>query len=408
VGSDAYGVFLLDADTQQVTPILYNVNAIKGQDFTQVYTLYLDSQGSLWIGTRYNGLIRYDMATGTRERFYYASNDPYGISSNNILLIMHASGGQLWVGTANGLNLLESDSKHFRHFDEKDGLANNFVNGILEDDQRRLWLSTNKGLTRFDPVNGQFKNYDQQDGLQSNEFNSGAYFKSRDGALYFGGVNGFNVFNPDEIDINHYVPIIAITSLTQGGENINLQGATNRLQTIVLQWPNNYFEFEFTSLNFIQAEKNQYAYKLENFDKGWNKADNRPYGKYTNLPGGDYLLQVKGSNNDGVWNETGAAIKIHVISPIWETNWFRLGTIFLALVGVLAGYQLRLRGIQNQSRLLAAQVAERTEEIEKRHQIDEGFLEILVRLNSDQSLQESLAFIARQTHRLAKADLAAS
>jgi ligand-binding sensor domain-containing protein/signal transduction histidine kinase len=405
VGSDAYGAFLLEPGSQLVKPILYNVNAIKGQDFTQVYALLQDPQGSLWIGTRYNGLIRYDMATGTREKFYYASNDPYGISSNNILSILRDSGGQLWVGTANGLNLLESDGKHFRHFDEKDGLANNFVNGILEDDQGCLWLSTNKGLTRFDPANGQFKNYDQQDGLQSNEFNSGAYFKSGDGTLYFGGVNGFNVFDPDEIDINHYIPNIAITSLTQGGENISSRGTTNRLQTIVLQWPNNYFEFEFTSLNFIEAEQNQYAYKLENFDKDWNRVDNRPYGKYTNLPGGDYLLQVKGSNNDGVWNETGSTIKIHVIPPIWEANWFRLGAIFLALAGVLAGYQLRLRGIQNQSRLLAAQVAERTEEIEKRHQIDEGFREILVRLNSDQSLQESLAFIARQTHRLAKADL---
>jgi ligand-binding sensor domain-containing protein/signal transduction histidine kinase len=405
VGSDAYGVFLLDPGSLQVKPILYNVNAIKGQDFTQVYALYQDPQGSLWIGTRYNGLIRYDMATGTREKFYYASNDPFGISSNNILSIMRDSGGQLWVGTANGLNLLERDGKHFRHFDEKDGLANNFVNGILEDDQGRLWLSTNKGLTRFDPAKGQFKIYDQQDGLQSNEFNGGAYFKSRDGALFFGGVNGFNVFDPDEIDINHYIPNIAITSLTQGGENLSLQGATNRPQAIVLQWPNNYFEFEFTSLNFIEAEQNQYAYKLENFDKDWNKVDNRPYGKYTNLPGGDYLLQVKGSNNDGVWNETGATIKIHVIPPIWEANWFRLGAIALVLAGVLAGYQLRLRGIQNQSRLLAAQVAERTKEIEKRHQIDEGFREILVRLNSDQSLQESLAFIARQTYRLAKADL---
>lgn len=405
VGSDAYGAFRLDPANQQVTPILYNLNAIKGQEFTLVYDLYMDPNGSLWIGTRYNGLIRYDMATGTREKFYYTSNDPGGISSNNILSILRDSTGRLWVGTANGLNLLENDGKHFRLFNEKDGLANNFINGILEDDQGRLWLSTNKGLTRFDPQADQFKNYDQQDGLQSNEFNSGAFFKGSDGALYFGGVNGFNAFYPDEIDINHSIPNIALTSVTQGGENIDMQSAPDRLQTITLQWPNNYFEFEFTSLNFIESDENQYAYKLENFDKSWNYVGHRAYGKYTNLPGGDYQLQVKGSNNDGVWNETGTTIHIHVIPPFWETNWFRFGAIVLTLAGIFIGYQIRLRGIQNQSRLLAAQVAERTKEIEKRHQIDEGFREILVRLNSDQSLQESLTFIARQTHRLAKADL---
>jgi ligand-binding sensor domain-containing protein/signal transduction histidine kinase len=405
VGSDSYGAFRLDPGNRLASPILYNVHAIKGQDFTLVSALYMDPNGSLWIGTRYNGLIRYDMATGTREKFYYTSDDPYSLSSNNILSILRDTSGRLWIGTANGLDLLENDGKHFHHYDEKDGLANNFINGILEDSQGRLWLSSYKGLSRFDPADGQVKNYDQQDGLQSNEFNPGAFFKSSDGALYFGGVHGFNVFYPDEIEINQYIPNIAFTSLTQGGESIALDSSPSRSQNITLQWPNNYFEFEFTSLNFIEFEKNQYAYKLENFDKDWNWVDNRPYGKYTNLPGGDYMLQVKGSNNDGVWNETGAKMEIHVVPPFWETTWFRFGAIFLALMGIFAGYQVRLRGIQNQSRLLAAQVAEQTREIEKRHQIDEGFREILVRLNSDQSLQESLAFITHQTHRLAKADL---
>jgi ligand-binding sensor domain-containing protein/signal transduction histidine kinase len=404
VGSDSYGAFRLNQNSGQVTTILYDFNAALRRDFTLVRALYQEPHNNLWIGTRYNGLIRYDPITGAREKFFYNPNDPYSISSNNILSILRDSSGRLWVGTTNGLNRLKSDGKNFQHYDEKDGLANNVIYGILEDDQGCLWLSTNKGLTRFDLVNGQFKNYNQQDGLQSNEFINGTYFKSNDGVLYFGGIDGFNAFYPEAIDINHYVPNIALTSLTQGGERIGSEQDVNHLQTVTLQWPNNYFEFEYSSLNFIEAEQNQYAYKLENFDKDWNWVNNRRYGKYTNLPGGDYLLRIKGSNNDGVWNETGATLKIHVIPPLWETNWFRFGAFFLALVGIFVGYQVRLRSIQNQSTLLAAQVADRTREIEKRHQIDEGFREILVRLNSDQSLQESLAFIARQAHRLAKAD----
>ncbi|NJN54350.1 MAG: hypothetical protein HC804_06075 [Anaerolineae bacterium] len=179
--------------------------------------------------------------------------------------------------------------------------------------------------------------------------------------------------------------------------------AADSVTAVTLHWPHNFFEFEFAALNFAQTDKNQYAYRLEGWEEAWNYVGARPFGRYTNLPGGSYVLRLKGSNSDGVWNEVGSSILITITPPFWQTWWFR-GLTAVLLLAVLVGVsRLRLTAVQRRNRQLQQQVAERNQalaqrtlELERRRKIAEGLREILVRLNGNHALDDSLHYIAHQ------------
>jgi signal transduction histidine kinase len=194
--------------------------------------------------------------------------------------------------------------------------------------------------------------------------------------MLFGGLNGLNAFYPDRVRDNPYVPPVVLTSLRQNGEAVQLRTAVEHVEEVQFRWPDNGFEFEFAALSFVQPEKNQYAYMLEGFDKSWVDVGSRPHGRYTNLPGGTYVLRIKGSNNDGVWNEEGSSLTIRIVPPFWATLWFR-AIVMLALVGVaISSYWLRVRSIEARSRELETQVEQRTaelrQEMEQRMQVEEA------------------------------------
>jgi signal transduction histidine kinase len=230
-----------------------------------------------------------------------------------------------------------------------------------------LWLSTNKGLSRFDPQSETFRNYGVSDGLQGYEF-SRACYKGRWGEMFFGGMNGFNAFYPAEVQDNLYVPPVVLTSLTQGGEAVDLERALEEVTHVTFRWPKNFFEFEFAALSYVQPEKNRYAYKLEGFDEAWNYIGTRRFGRYTNLEGGTYTLRLNASNNDGVWNETGAVIRVTIVPPLWKAWWFRAGIVLLLGAVLVAGYRVRVRSIAARTHELESQVEARTSEIECRRQ----------------------------------------
>ncbi len=346
-----------------------------------IWSIYEDSAGVLWIGTG-NGLNKLIYPANTRDmvnvyaegydtraefiHYQHDPNNPRSISHNVILSIYEDHNGTLWVGTGEGLNKFDRATETFTYYKEKDGLPNNVVYGILEDEQGYLWLSTNKGLSKFDTKTEKFRNYGVSDGLQGYEF-SRACFKSPSGEMFFGGINGFNAFYPSEVRDNPYVPPIVLTLLTQSGD-IPTHKAVESLSEITLYWPNNLFEFEFAALSYTQPEKNQYAYKLEGFEDSWNYVGTRRFGRYTNLPGGTYTLRIKGSNNDGVWNEVGTQLTITVIPPVWETWWFRTSAVLILVLGLLSGYRFRIKNIAARNLELKSQVQERTQEIEQRRQ----------------------------------------
>jgi signal transduction histidine kinase len=181
--------------------------------------------------------------------------------------------------------------------------------------------------------------------------------------MFFGGIDGLNAFYPGEVKENLTVPPLVLTALTQGGAALDVDTAVNNISEITLNWPSNFFEFEFAALSYANPEENEYAYKLEGLDEDWVRVGNRNYGRYTNLPSGTYTLRLIGSNNDGIWNEEGASLKVTIVPPFWATWWFR-GVVFLAVLGtIFGGYRLRVRSLEARSRELESRFEQRTAEL---------------------------------------------
>lgn len=326
-----------------------------------VWSIHEDQSGSLWIGTWGGGLNKLipNENAGDSPVFRHYTSDPdnrKSLSNNRVLSIYEDHTGVLWIGTAFGLNkLVPSENAGspptFIHYTEQNGLPNDVIYGILEDNQGNLWLSTNKGLSKFNPQSGTFKNYDTRDGLQSDEFNVGAYHKSRNGEMFFGGVNGFNAFYPDQVEDNPHVPPIVITAVKRFDEIVKRDiSATDEIN---LSYKDKYLTLEFVALHYTIPEKNQYAYRMEGFDEDWIYAGTRRVASYTNLDPGNYVFKVRGSNNDGVWNEDGVSMRITITPPPWQTWWaYMLYAIFV--VGALYGirrYELNRIRLKNQLKL---------------------------------------------------------
>jgi ligand-binding sensor domain-containing protein/signal transduction histidine kinase len=351
--------------------------------------------GVLWIGTVGGGLNRFDRVTRHFSHYRHNPNDTASLSNDRVLCIGEDYRNRLYVGTwGGGLDRLDRVSQRFTHFREKDGLANDVVYGIVEDNLTYLWLSTNRGLSRFTPSSEKFRNYDVSDGLQSNEFSPGAYHMGPSGVVYFGGINGFNAFYPPQVKDNPYPPPIVITAFKKLDQTVMTNIASDC--EIELSYTDNFVAFEFAALDYTAPHKNQYLYRLEGFDPHWISAGTRRYQSYSNLQAGEYVFRVKGSNNDGIWNREGLAIYLSVRPPIWQAWWFRGALAALLVSSVLVGYRLRVKSIQARTRELERQVDERTYETERRRLVAEGLREIMVILNSNRSLKESLDYIASQ------------
>ena len=380
--------------------IHYKSNAKDPNSLSNNYirTLYEDRSGLLWIGTQ-NGLNAFNHATNSFRRYLHDENIPTSLSNNRVVTILETSDNSLWIGTLlGGLNRFDRETETFSVYTEKQGLPSDTIYGILADRSGFLWVSTNRGLSRFDPRTDTFRNYDRRDGLQSFEFNPGAYFQSNDGRMYFGGIQGFNYFDPMHVQDNPLAPPVIITAFNKFNQTERKDLRPG--EKITLNYQENFISFEFAALDYSAPDKNQYEYMLEGFDKDWIKAGDRRYASYTNLRGGHYVFHVKGSNQDGVWNEVGANVEITVIPPIWENWWFQ-GSVGLILLSIAFGvYRLRVMSMQAQTRQLEEQVKERTQEIERRREVAEGLREILAILNTNRSLKESLDAIVVQIGRL--------
>ena len=366
-----------------------------GDDFVRV--VHEDRSGKLWAGTD-GGLSYQDRETGEWHIYRHDVNDPNSLSHNWVRSIHEDRTGTLWIGTlGGGLNRFDPQQETFIHYGEKDGLVSDQVLQILEDDRGFLWLGTANGLSKFDPQSEIFTNQGADRRLPITNIN--AALKSPNGEMFFGGVNGLVSFFPNQIRDNSYVPPVVLTFLQQQGRKMDLADAPENTKEIMLRWPDNSFEFEFAALSFGQPERNQHAYMLEGFDEGWLFSRS---GRYTNLPGGTYTLRLKGSNNDGVWNEAGTSIEVVVVPPIWETFWFQGAMVLILVAAAYGGYRLRVRGLQARSHELERQVENRTAELTDAN--IRLYQEIEEREHAEEELaqQKAEAAVVEERNRLAR------
>ncbi|RCR67204.1 ligand-binding sensor domain-containing protein [Larkinella punicea] len=334
--------------------------ALKAIETYTIRLMYVDPQQNLWLGTLGHGLIRYEEKTKKTVSF----DDKNGLTCANIRSML-ADGNTIWVGTDCGLFAIDRLTLRVkRHFSDQTNpvsfrLPNNVIYGILKDNQGFLWLSSNLGLTRFSPTQGVLKNYDLKDGLQSNEFNTNVCYRHPDGTLFFGGINGINFFKPDQLRKNTVVPSVRITNVMV----LDSVYPPNQ-KKLTLRYNQNFIDIEFAALNYSNTEKNRYQYQLDGIDPDWVLSQHRRVAHYTNLPPGNYVFRVKGSNDDGVWNETGASLIIVIEPPFWATLWFRLGLMALLLAGLYGVYRYRITDLKSrQAHELAVSI--RTQELER-------------------------------------------
>ncbi|HJS73657.1 MAG TPA: triple tyrosine motif-containing protein, partial [Vicinamibacteria bacterium] len=352
-----------------------------------VYSLYKDRGGGLWVGTG-NGLNAYDRGCDCFTRYVFRMDGKGSMTDKAALSILEDRDGNVWVGTFVGLNVLDRETGTFAHFTERDGLPNDVVYGILEDESGGLWLSTNRGISNFDPKNRTFRNFDVKDGLQDNEFLFGSYYRNPVGEMFFGGTHGFNAFFPRRIAPNPHVPEVVITDFHVISDSQTLESRRYPRELPLDAGPfrlshrDRVISFEFAALDFSAPEKNQYAYRLEGFEKDYVPAKDHRIATYTNLPAGDYTFHVKGSNDNGVWNEEGAKVRFTVVPPFWATAWFKALVAALAVGAAFFGYAARIRTLNRRRAELECEVAERTRELsEKKNELEE----LLRRLQTTQS-----------------------
>jgi len=321
-----------------------------------VVTLYMDFNCTLWIGTAGCGLYKYDTKQNVIVNYRDDGESENGISDSYIYSIVVDSNNNTWVGTENGgLNMLKQNCKDFRKFVPE---INSPMESMVLDDSGNLWISTMKGILKFDTKNLTFSSFTESDGLLEDGYNYQSFYKSGDGIIYFGGKNGITYFNPMEIKTNPHIPNIALSdfqifyeSVKPSPENPFLKKSISYAKEITLTHKESVITFEFAALIFNNPKMNQYAYKMEGFDEDWVYCGTRRTATYTNLDPGEYIFRVKGSNNDGLWNEEGTSIKVIITPPWYKTVLFK-GLVGLSVIGSIGSfYRKRIQKLNKEKSL---------------------------------------------------------
>ncbi|MCU6778998.1 hybrid sensor histidine kinase/response regulator transcription factor [Phocaeicola fibrisolvens] len=377
IGTYSNGIQILNTQTGQIR----NYNVSDGLDESSIYSIFKDSQGRIWTGSM-SGLCLYDsqqhhfsfikdlnaliieitedakgnlwIATQGKGVFKYSPQNqvwekyaqPQGLNCTNINHLCINRENELWAATSEGLYLYNSQKKKFIHQPLK--IPNECINAILEGEDC-LWLTTAKGLVKYTPATGATQIFTKSDGLQSEAFIMASALKTRNGEFYIGSINGFNTFYPHLLKLNTQKPNVVLTGLEIFNKKIETQQggilpeAIDHLKEIHLPYKDNVITLTYAALSYCTPEKNQYAYILEGFDKGWNYVGSQHSTTYTNLPPGTYTFRVKASNNDNVWNEEGTSIRIIIHPPFYFSLPFKIGyfLLFILAIGLLLRYVVR-------------------------------------------------------------------
>jgi signal transduction histidine kinase/ligand-binding sensor domain-containing protein/AraC-like DNA-binding protein len=403
IGTWGGGLNMFNKKTQTFTRFTTNTKRNKNISSNYVQNSFKDSKNNIWVGTYYGGLNLFDKTKGEFTRVIWGNNQESQLYGNNVISIIEDKDQNLWIGTDDGgLNKYNLNTRKFSHyfndevkkpdlrvlfidrknrlwvgqtglylynktkdtfniFTNKAGLATEIIKGITEDKLGNLWISTSNGLTKINPETLAFKKYNTADGLQGLEFEANAYLKTNTGEMFFGGINGFNYFYPENIKTNTFKPPVYITSLyifnqlvLPEQKNSPLTEDISYTQNIELNYQQSSISFDFAALNYVASENNLYAYQMDGMDKDWNYVGHNTRASYTNLDPGNYTFKVKAANNDGIWNDKVTAINVYIAPPFWQTWWFRIlvtaSLIYITYLILNFKRKLEIKAIEEEKR----------------------------------------------------------
>jgi signal transduction histidine kinase/ligand-binding sensor domain-containing protein/DNA-binding response OmpR family regulator len=340
-----------------------------------------DSNGDIWVGT-IRGLNKLKQDAADNIAFTGYLNDPENknsLSNNYVLDVFQASNGLLYVGTfGGGLNQIEisNNTLNFKHYTKKEGLPSDVVYQIKEDNQGNIWMLHVREISKLNPKTGAVTYFENQDGINVSEFKDNAMLFTNSGMMLCGGVNGITFFQPDRLSVNEIKPQLIISDfklfneiilpLEKRNGKVILKKGINETKKIVLPYSLNSMEFVFSSLHFSNPEKNQYKYILEGFDEKWqySKGNERRFASYTNVPPGNYIFKVFGSNSVGVWTDEPKEISVLINKPWYLTTLAIFIFSLLTFAIIYSFVKIRLNQIHLKSKMdIESAVHENSEEM---------------------------------------------
>ena len=351
------GLAILDINNNKIIDVTYILDEMGVSD-KFIRAVYEDSKGNYYIGCFLEGgLIKINPNTKEYKIYKNIENDDSSISNNSIRYINEDLYGNILVGTSHGINILNLSTDKFNHYTEKDGLINNTIYGILVDKNNGIWMSTNAGISKLSTEDDTFKNFTITDGLQSNEFNGRACFKSKDGNMYFGGINGFNVFNSQDIELSTFEPKVIF-------DNFEINGTNKKdISNIKFKSNENNIKINFFTNDYKNTKTTQYYYKLEGLENEWNMTNSNSL-VFVNLGSGDYTLKIKTITQHGVMSDE-SSVHFTINPPIWRSNYAICIYLILIIISILR----YMHKVNTLDRLVNERTNKLRKEMEKNEQL---------------------------------------
>ncbi|MEO5891725.1 MAG: two-component regulator propeller domain-containing protein [Ferruginibacter sp.] len=391
VGTNGEGINVLNSDLKVIKKYIPSPKTreeIKLPINGYIRDIKEDKDGNVWIATHGGGLAVLRPSDG-KFTIYNTLNNK--LPNDKVQSLFEDSHGNIWAGTfGGGLALYNKKNNQFSIYSEKEGLQNSTIYKVVEDKAGLIWISTNKGVSSINPATKNINNFNFHNGLQNNNFFHGSGIMLSDGELFFGGLDGFNYFHPAYLIKNNNIPPVLITDLRISNQSVNpsesgpIQEHISVAKEINLDYKQN-FALDFVGLSYTTPEQNHYQYKLEGFEKDWNNVGNSTTASYTNLDPGDYVFQIRASNNDGVWNEKGASIKVHVHPPLWRTGYAYVLYTLLIIGSLLYTRHLGIRKIKRKFALDEEKIYAEQErrEAKRIHELDRVKIKFLTNLSHE-------------------------
>ena len=378
-------LFIFNPDTEELIEFQDENNLIDTSKLDAAYLYQGKTNDYIWLSTLEDGLYKIDPKQGAIAHYKSDSTAKVQLLSNRVNVTYEDDSGNLWIGTANGLNKLNIQNETISSFTIDNGLPNNFINGLLSEGDTALWLSTDVGLSRMNIVEKNFINFQKQDGLTANEFNRVSFYQSKDKRMYFGGLRGVNAFYPNTKFLKEKKQTEANLIFTSFSklDGVNHNIITEKInvsadQTFKLTHNDKFFTFGFALANFKNPSENLYSYKLEGYDRDWSEPSTSTTARFNSIPAGKYTFRVRAAANKNSWNKKELVVKFVVEEAYYNTWWFiTLCSLFFAGL-LLFAYRYRIYTLRENEKKLEREVQSRTTELEReKKKSDDLLLNIL-------------------------------